>query len=122
MTTMSDRPSCLLVTAGTILDGTGSEPIADAAALIEDGLITFAGPRSQLAEGRIPADRLDFPNGTVIPGSIDAHVHTTSPAAMQAYLAHGVTTVRYAGLGDRSGRRDAPGPAGAGAAGTADPR
>jgi hypothetical protein len=81
-----------------MLDGTGAAALADPALLIDDGLVTFAGPRSQLPATEIPPDHLDFPNATMIPGLIDAHVHTTSPAAMAACLAHGVTTVRYAGM------------------------
>ncbi len=81
-----------------MLDGSGSEAITQAAVLIEDGLIAFAGRRAQLPQETIPANQLNLPGGTIIPGLIDAHVHTTSPAAMQAYLAHGITTVRYAGM------------------------
>ena len=71
----------MIITAGALIDGSGGEPIHDAAVLVEDGLITFAGHHAELRADRIPAERLDFPDGTIIPGLIDAHVHTTSPAS-----------------------------------------
>jgi imidazolonepropionase-like amidohydrolase len=87
-----------MITSSTLYDGNGSAPLSDVAVLIDDGLIAYVGPRSGLAADLNPGARIEAPAGAVIPGLIDAHVHTTSPAAMVANLAHGVTTVRYAGM------------------------
>ncbi|WP_037571435.1 amidohydrolase family protein [Phaeacidiphilus oryzae] len=75
----------MLITAGRVLSPTCDGYLKDGAVLIEDHRVTAVGPRSELAE---PADaaqaadrdgpgaeRLDFPDATLLPGLIDAHVH-----------------------------------------------
>jgi imidazolonepropionase-like amidohydrolase len=58
----------LLVEASRLFDGATSQP--DARVLIDDGVIRAVG-------GAAPNDveRLTFPNATILPGLIDAHVH-----------------------------------------------
>lgn len=58
----------------TLIDGTGGEPIAAAAFLVEDGRFTWVG---QEGARRAPegADRVDLRGKTVIPALIDAHQH-----------------------------------------------
>src|SRR5712671_1994197 len=107
-----------VLTGGTLIDGTGATPVADAAVVIEGDRIIAAGPR---AATRWPADAeiLDVRGRTVIPGLIDAHDHMAShgyalatrwgldePAStahmrtarvLAETLAMGYTTVRDAG-------------------------
>ncbi|QFQ99307.1 amidohydrolase family protein [Streptomyces phaeolivaceus] len=113
----------MLITAGRVLVGSGTY-LDDGAVLIEGDSITAVGPRAQIAE-RAGSDvmHLAFPEGTVVPGLIDAHVHLAfdggaDPVATlhessdetllqdmrrraEQLLHSGVTTVRD--LGDRSG-------------------
>ena len=61
------------ITGATILDGTGSDPIAGQTILWETGVISWIGPDSEAILDKtmiIPAD-----GGTVLPGLIDSHVH-----------------------------------------------
>ncbi|MEU8463367.1 amidohydrolase family protein [Streptomyces sp. NPDC029003] len=112
----------MLITAARVL--TPDAVVTDGAVLVHDGVITAVGPRAGL-EGRTEpgAPRLDFPDSTLMPGLIDAHVHLVFDggpdpvtalreaddeqllAAMREragqLLASGVTTVRD--LGDRGG-------------------
>ena len=93
--------SRLLISGGTLIDGTGAPPLPDAAVLIEGGRILDAGPSARVR--RRPesddADVLDGAGSWIIPGLIDAHVHTTlvGAEAMPVFLACGVTTVRDVG-------------------------
>lgn len=113
----------MLITAGRVLTGSGTY-LEDGAVLVEGDSITEVGPRTQLAD-RAGADtaQLAFPDATVVPGLIDAHVHlafdgggdpvatlheSSDESLLQAMrqraeqlLSSGVTTVRD--LGDRNG-------------------
>lgn len=102
-----------LIRAGWLVDGTGAEPVANAAIVIEDGRIVSIGEAECDEE-------VDYGEAaTVIPGLIDGHVHLAhghdgdpgwtvasgqpggraawALAAAQSALAAGVTTVRDAG-------------------------
>jgi len=103
---------------GTLIDGTGGEPVTAARVLIDDGRITSAGS----ADGPIPPDvvTIDARGGFILPGFIDCHAHITFEVAsveaqmrrplslnfynsvryMRATLDAGVTTVRDAGGAD----------------------
>lgn len=112
----------MLITAGRIL--TGDAEVADGAVLVRDGIITAVGPRADIeAQAGSGELRQDFPDSTVLPGLIDAHVHLVFDAGADPVatmqeasdgdllegmrkradqlLATGVTTARD--LGDRSG-------------------
>ena len=64
----------LVIRNGTLIDGTGAAPVADAVVVVEKGTIRAAGPASAFdtPEG---ARELDAGGGFIIPGLIDAHVH-----------------------------------------------
>src|SRR2546428_1766002 len=83
----------LLVRGGTLIDGTGGAPIANAQILITDGMIV------RVSSGNTGA--LALPAGTqiieaggkfIIPGLIDSHVHYNWYMG-ELFLTHGVTTV-----------------------------
>jgi len=68
-------PAPVVLRAPRLLDGTGAAPVDDAALLLEDGRIAYAGPAAGLPEGAGRASTLDFPGATLLPGLVDAHVH-----------------------------------------------
>lgn len=102
---------------GTLIDGTGSDPVPNAAVLIEDGRIVQVGQNITAPPN---AKRIDAGGMTILPGLIDAHVHLMfevgNPAQMmqmpfsyrffkatryfQATLDAGITSVRDAGGAD----------------------
>lgn len=76
---MKTSPGLTLIHNGTLIDGTGSAPVPDAAVLVTDGRITYAGPAAgapflpALPEAR----RIDARGGTILPGLVEAHIHLT---------------------------------------------
>jgi imidazolonepropionase-like amidohydrolase len=80
----SNNPS--VIYAGTLIDGTGAPPISDGAVVIgDDGRIVYAGPAAEAPATNVPAARrLDMPDGTVLPGLIDSHLHLTFNARTEA--------------------------------------
>jgi imidazolonepropionase-like amidohydrolase len=103
----SGQPLALI--HGTLIDGTGADPLPDAALLIQQGLILAVGPR---AEVEVPVDAriIDLQGATILPGFINAHVHLGySEHNLQAWAEAGVTTVRDLGTAPASdlfSRRD----------------
>lgn len=97
---------------GTVIDGTGRDPIDDAVVLIDGDRIDAVFHRGEM---ELPADTevVDIAGSTVIPGLIDCHVHVgvladnsflqvENPTGladlfMTTLLSHGVTTVRDTG-------------------------
>ena len=71
--------SWLLVSNATVLDGTGSPPVAGQSVLIEGDTITAVGV--DVSADQVPrgdtVERLDAAGKTLMPGLIDAHCHTT---------------------------------------------
>lgn len=59
---------------GTLIDGTGRDPVTRAAVAIENGNITAAGPADTVAH---PPDArvIELDGRTILPGLMDAHVH-----------------------------------------------
>ncbi|NTU75939.1 MAG: hypothetical protein HGA86_07440, partial [Anaerolineaceae bacterium] len=89
-------PSLALVN-GTLIDGTGSEPVPDAVVLIRDGKILAAGPGAEVA---VPDgfEIVDLQGGTILPGFINAHVHGAYDLEkLETWASEGVTTVRDLG-------------------------
>lgn len=99
---------------GTLLDGTGAEPVQDSTIVIEGKHIVYAGPSSDAGRISDNALRFDIRGKTVLPGLINSHVHLcinpegqygapnirdVTSNTLQAYaygltcLEHGVTTV-----------------------------
>ncbi len=112
----SSPPPGLTVLVGQWIDGTGAEPKRGAALTVAGGHITRIAGADDVPRG---ADVLDLREYTVLPGLINAHVHTMLPGdgtpflewmalpdevlLLQAYanardsLAAGVTTLRDCG-------------------------
>jgi imidazolonepropionase-like amidohydrolase len=66
-----------IIANGQLLDGTGRPPVRDAALVIRDGRIVFAGPVVQAPAASPDATRLDARGGTLLPGLVEAHFHPT---------------------------------------------
>jgi len=81
---------------GTLIDGTGAEPVADSAVLIRGDRIEVVGEAGQVA---VPpdAEAIDAAGRTVLPGIIEGHAHVGgSPRdqrTLRLSLQRGITTV-----------------------------
>ena len=66
-----------LIDNGRLFDGTGAAPVPDAALVIENGRIKYAGPA--VAAPALPPGtrRIDARGGTIMPGLVEAHYHAT---------------------------------------------
>jgi imidazolonepropionase-like amidohydrolase len=86
----------MALVGGTLIDGTGSDPVVDSAIVIEKGRIVAAGPRSKI---KIPKNAVvvDAHGKTILPGLWDMHAHFEQVEWGPIYLAAGVTTVRDCG-------------------------
>ena len=65
------------ISQGRLLDGTGGPPIDDAAVIVHDGRISYAGPVAGAPELPPDATRIDARGGTILPGLVEAHFHPT---------------------------------------------
>jgi len=88
----------LVLSGGTLIDGNGGPPMADAALVIRGNRILTGGLR---ADATLPpgARVIDVSGATILPGFINAHVHRGySEANLKAWAQAGVTTVRDLGV------------------------
>jgi len=71
-----EQPKSLVITNTRLIDGTGATPLENAVIVITNGKFTAIGPQGKVA---IPkgAEVIDVKGKTVVPGLIDAHVHST---------------------------------------------
>src|SRR3954463_7893509 len=65
------------VANGQLVDGNGGPPVRDAAVVIEDGKIAYAGPAVRVPEVPPDAKRIDASGGTIMSGLVEAHFHPT---------------------------------------------
>ena len=99
------EPGGLAIVGAQLIDGTGSDPVADSVIVIRDGRMETAGPRETTA---VPAgaDIIDAAGKTIIPGLSNLHTHYrgATPAEiepqMKAQLYYGVTNARSIGSDD----------------------
>lgn len=109
------RPNLLAIINGTLIDGTGREPLANAVIIIEGDKIKEVGPAARV---KVPdgATKIDASGKWILPGFIDCHIHLTTETSdleyyrdsnslatlralqlMNMYLRCGVTAVRDVG-------------------------
>ncbi|HEX2729395.1 MAG TPA: amidohydrolase family protein [Rubrobacteraceae bacterium] len=93
----------LLLTGGTLVDGTGKLPLRDSAVAVKDGKILGVVKAGALDISEV-SRTLDVSGKTILPGFINTHVHSRYVTLEQtkAWTREGVTTVR-----DLSGPLDA---------------
>ncbi len=66
-----------VVNNGQLIEGTGAAPVRDAALVIQDGRITYAGPVAGTPPVGPEVQRIDACGGTIMPGLVEAHYHPT---------------------------------------------
>ena len=74
---MKTQPGITVIRNGQLIDGTGSPAIPNAAVIIEDGRITYAGPADAAPATAPDARTLDALGGSILPGLVEAHFHAT---------------------------------------------
>ncbi|MBC7365078.1 MAG: amidohydrolase family protein, partial [Candidatus Aminicenantes bacterium] len=109
------KPKLIAIVGGTLIDGTGKEPLANSVVIIEGDKIKAAGPASKI---KVPegAEKIEAAGKWILPGFIDCHIHLTTETSdleyyrdsnslatlralqlMNMYLRCGVTAVRDVG-------------------------
>jgi imidazolonepropionase-like amidohydrolase len=88
-----------LLTAPRLFTGRDDAAIEQGAVLIEGERVLAAGPASEIGTPDGPVQRIDVPNGTILPGLIDCHTHLTCSATdrmvAEGFADHDVTaTIR----------------------------
>jgi imidazolonepropionase-like amidohydrolase len=82
----------LIIVNGLIIDGTGADPLPDGIVALRGTRIMAVGRKAEFA---IPseADLIDAKGGTILPGIINAHTHSTADPATRrfSFLLKGVT-------------------------------
>jgi len=92
--TSAETNQPLVLTAGVLIDGTGTSPIPDVALVISKGRITEVSPKTKMV---VPTGSkvINLEGGTILPGFINTHVHRAyDEKLLQAWAQAGVTTVR----------------------------
>jgi imidazolonepropionase-like amidohydrolase len=98
VSTTAATSDMLVLVNGTLIDGTGAEPLLDAVLVLHGTRIATVGKRGQV---QIPAGTrtIDVQGATILPGFINAHVHDAYTARnLEAWAQAGVTTVRDEGI------------------------
>lgn len=75
----------LVLKADRLIDGTGADPVSDAALVIEDGRITEITSKNNLGELSDDPDVIELAGGTIMPGFIEMHSHMHCSAQADAY-------------------------------------
>src|SRR6185369_4738625 len=74
---MKTATGTTVITNGQLVDGTGAPPVRDAALVVENGIIAYAGPAAGMPHVPLEAKRLYARGGTIMPGLVEAHFHPT---------------------------------------------
>jgi imidazolonepropionase-like amidohydrolase len=74
---MKTAEGVLAITNGQLVDGTGAAPVPDAALIIRNGRIAYAGSRAGAPATPPSATQIDAQGGTILPGLVEAHFHPT---------------------------------------------
>ncbi|MFB6269226.1 MAG: amidohydrolase family protein [Halobacterium sp.] len=67
--------------AARVVDGRRDDAIEDARLVVDDGSVAAVGPREDV-EAPPDADHVEFPDRTIVPGFVDAHVHLQGARSM----------------------------------------
>jgi len=74
---MKTATGTTLITNGQLIDGTGKVPVPNAALVIRDGRIAYAGPAADAPALPPGTEKIDARGGTLMPGLVEAHFHAT---------------------------------------------
>ena len=75
--TMKTSQGTTLIHNGQLIDGTGKAAIPNAAIIIRDGRIIYAGTALDAPELPPDVETIDARGGTILPGLVEAHFHAT---------------------------------------------
>lgn len=82
----------------TLIDGTGAAALPNAAVLVRNGTISWAGAEADLSPAADPAHpitRVDLQGHTLCPGFFDCHVHFALPGTAGSVLEHALKPPSY---------------------------
>lgn len=65
----------MMVLKGRVIDGNGGKPIQQGAVAVEKNKIAYVGPAAGLPAEYKAAPVYELPNGSILPGLIEGHVH-----------------------------------------------
>ncbi len=74
---MKHQPGITVIRNGQLIDGNGGPPVPDAVVIVDDGRITYAGAAKAAPAVDPQARMIDANGGTIMPGLIEAHFHST---------------------------------------------
>ncbi len=74
---MKTATGTTIIANGQLVDGTGAPAVRDAALVIRDGRILYAGPVARVPAVPPETRRIDARGGTILPGLVEAHFHPT---------------------------------------------
>ena len=86
----------IAIVGGTLIDGTGANPVPDTAVIVRGAHVCFVGSciGTPIPENAIV---LDAKGRTVLPGLIDLHQHTLNEYDKALFPQCGITSIRFAG-------------------------
>ena len=87
----SGQNGTLVLEGGTLIDGTGRNPLENAVVVIEGNQIKATGTKGQVTYPR-NTNVINTDGKTILPGLIDSHIHLRDWMP-QMFLRYGVTTV-----------------------------
>lgn len=96
--TVAQQPAAVVLKGGTLIDGTGAPPVANAVVVIKDGKFEAVGDSTL----KYPADArvVDLSGKFIIPGLVESHVHYEEWMG-EMFLNHGITSVFGLAVGGR---------------------
>jgi imidazolonepropionase-like amidohydrolase len=74
---MKQASGTTLINNGQLFDATGAPSTPNAAVVIRDGRIAYAGPAAGAPQVEPSAAHIDARGGTIMPGLVEAHFHPT---------------------------------------------
>jgi imidazolonepropionase-like amidohydrolase len=74
---MQTATGTTIIKNGQLVDGTGRPAVRDAAVVVQDGRVTYAGPVVGAPKTSADAKQIDARGGTIMPGLVEAHFHPT---------------------------------------------
>src|SRR5579871_5356712 len=74
---MKTASGTTIISNGQLITGTGAPPLRDAAVVLQDGRIAYAGPVAGAPPVPEGARHIDARGGTIMPGLVEAHFHPT---------------------------------------------
>lgn len=81
-----DGGSRTLLRVEQLIDGTGADPVTNAAILIDGSMIDWVGPATALpSDRRVEGVSQEFVGATALPGFVDAHAHFSLFADGRSY-------------------------------------